>query len=143
MKLQVPSIVLPTIWTLGTETETVADVATHTSIEFSVNSIQNKTVHVFAQEVVFAGVPGPLWAWIELSPYPTTVFGGYWAAIGGGGGMLPPTAPVIIAGVGVNLAIHGFFLPWAIHSEYARLVIQTPVTVATAVWLIQAQISGS
>ncbi len=142
MKRQISSIILPTVWTLGTETETVADALEHTSIEFLVSNLTDKTIHITAIEAVAAGIPGNLWAWVELSPYPTTTTPNYWAAIGGGGGFVVPSAPVVIVGTGVNLAVHGFFLPWVAHSEYARLVIQTPVPAAAAGWVLQAQISA-
>ena len=141
MRVQVPSIILPRVWSLGTETEAVADVLNHVSIEFLTRNLQEKTIHIVASEVL-PGVPGNLWAWVELSPYLTTTTGLFWAAIGGGGGALPPTAPVIIAGTGVlATSIHSFFLPWVVHSEYARLVVATPVLGATA-WVVQAQFVG-
>lgn len=142
MKYQIPSIILPTVWVLGTETETVADILEHTSLEFMSSHLTEKIVHITAIEAVAAGVPGPLWAWIELSPYLTPTTPNYWAAIGGGGGAIVPTVPIIIAGTGVNLAVHSFFIPWTVHSEFARLVIQTPVLVATAGWVVQAQIGA-
>lgn len=142
--LQVPSIILPGVWSVGTETETVADLLEHTSIELDVEELQEKCVQIVATEAVAAGVPGNLWAWIELSPYVTTTSGSYWAAIGGGGGALAPTAPLIIVGTGVNLTPHSFFLPWVAHSLFARLVIQTPVAAGLpgAFWVVQAIFSG-
>jgi hypothetical protein len=77
-----------------------------------------------------------------LSPYPTTTTGLYWAAIGGGGGLVAPVLPTTITGTGTSLTIQGAILAWTVHSEYARLVVQTPAFSATAVWLVQAMISG-
>ena len=149
--IQVPSIILPTVWVAGTELETVNNLVEHTSLEVLVESLQEKVFSIIATEVITAGMPGNLWAWIELSPYPSVaaVAGlpastAYWAAIGGGGGAIAPVAPLIVVATGVTLTVHSFMLPWAIHSAYARLVVQTPVsaTPATAFWVVQAQISG-
>jgi hypothetical protein len=148
---QTPSIILPTVWVTGSETEIVNDLVVHTSIEFDVSFLQEKIIYITATEVVVFGVPGPLWAWVELSPYPTTTTGLYWGAINGGGGatvagipVIPPVAPTIEAPVGVNGTTHGILIPWAIHSNYARLRLQVPVaaTPATAFWVVQATISG-
>ncbi len=147
--IQVPSIILPAVPILtGTELETVNDLLEHTSLEIdtggSLAYLQEKVIFVVATEIVVAGVPGPLWAWVELSPYLSTTSTAYWAAIGGGGGALAPLAPLIDAPTGVTLTVHTFILPWTIHSPYARLVIQTPVaaTPATAFWTCQAMIAG-
>jgi hypothetical protein len=101
-------------------------------------------VQIVATEAVAAGVPGNLWAWIELSPYATPTSAAYWAAIGGGGGVIVPTAPIIIVATGVHATAHSFFLPWVVHSCFARLVIQTPVAAALpgAFWVVQAIFSG-
>jgi len=161
--LQVPSIILPDVsgqlTILGTETETIADVLEHTSLEFSTEHLQEKQIHIYAQEVALAllAVPGNLWCWVELSPYPSAnssywpaflpTTTAYWAAIGGGGGAIVPTAPHIevsgLAGLPGTL-IHTILLPWTIHSPWARLVIQTPVAAAlpSAYWIIQAMISS-
>lgn len=139
-----PSIILPTAWTLGTETENIDDLLEHTSIEVDVEEMDQKMVQIVATEAVAAGVPGNLWAWIELSPYDSPVSAAYWAAIGGGGGAIAPVAPLIIAGTGVNGTVHTFMLPWQAHSAYARLVLQTPVAAAlpTAFWVVQAVFSA-
>ncbi|GAG92490.1 unnamed protein product, partial [marine sediment metagenome] len=57
--------------------------------------------------------PGPLWIWVEISPVLSAVSADYWTAIGGGGGayyqatgLLPPVAPLVEAGLGVNGAVH-------------------------------------
>jgi len=143
MIIQVPSLILPAVWTVGTETETVNDIVTHVSIEFNCEYLQEKEIHILAIEAVAFGVPGNLWCWVELSPVPTTVSGIFWAAIGGGGGTLPPLAPAILVGTGVNLTQHTLLLPWVAHSSYARVVLQTPVLVATAVWTCQVVFSGA
>lgn len=156
MGIQVPSLILPASYAAGTgtlaSTETVADNLEHTSVEVIVRDLQEKTVHILATEIVVAGVPGPLWCWVELSPYPSAnnalwpapLPGSplYWAAIGGGGGALPPVAPFIEVGAGVNLTPHTIMLSWTIHSPWARVVVQTPAPVATAFWVVQVLISG-
>jgi hypothetical protein len=205
--IQVPSLILPTIWTVGTETETIANIVTHTSIEFECEYLQEKQVHILAIEaVMIVGViaggpftlgeavtgapsgatgvisgrganwitvanqvgifvagdtitgamsgatingaltiaaPGNLWCWVELSPVPSTVSPLFWSAIGGGGGLLPPITPAILVGTGVNLTQHTLILPWTAHSSYGRIVIQTPILVATAFWVCQVLIAGA
>lgn len=156
MIAQTPTLILPTNYGAGTgtlaSTETVADVLEHTSIDIPVWRLQEKQAHIMATEIVAAGIPGPLWVWVELSPYPTTnnllwpspypASAAYWGAIGGGGGALVPIAPTIEAGTGVNGTVHNFFIPWNQHSAWARVVIQTPVLVATAFWVVQVLFSG-
>ncbi len=142
--VQVPSIILPQVWALGTETEIINDLVEHPSIDIPVEYLQEKIIHVFATEVVVAGVPGNLWLWVELSPVASATSPAYWAAIGGGGGALAPVAPVIEVATGVDGTVHTLTLPWAIHSPYARLVVQTPVAAAlpAAFWAVQALISA-
>lgn len=140
--IQVPSIILPTAWSLGTETEAIDDTDEHPSIDIPTVYLQEKCIYISATEVVAAGVPGPLWCWIELSPYDSDTSTAYWAAIGGGGGAIVPFAPTILVATGTNLTIHGIILPWTIHSPFARLVVQTPVAVATATWAVQALLAG-
>lgn len=150
--IQAHSLILPTYHPLGTEHEDIADLVCHLSSEFYIADIQQKTAQVLAIENVVAGVPGNLWCWVELSPVPSTTSGAYWTAIGGGGGVNPatllpyiaPVAPAIEVATGVNGTPHGVLLPWAIHSEYARVVIQTPVAAAlpNAYWQVQVIISG-
>ena len=159
VSVQIPSIILPTVWTIGTETEDIDDLVEHTSIEFPVEHLQEKQVHIIASELAAAplAVPGNLWCWIELSPYPsanstywplpfiTSTL--YWAAIGGGGGAIVPLAPHIevsgLAGAAGTLA-HTILLSWSTHSQWARLVLQTPVAAAlpAAYWIVQAMISA-
>lgn len=140
--IQVPSIILPTAWTLGTETETIDDTDEHTSIDIPVEYLQEKIIYITATEVIAAGVPGPLWCWVELSPYASAASTAYWAAIGGGGGAIAPLAPTIEVATGVNGTVHSLILPWTAHSPWARVVIRTPVAVATAVWAVQCLIGG-
>ena len=142
MIIQIPSIILPTVWVTGTETQQVAGLTKFYSIEFSTRNLHEKCIQIFAEEVDAVGAPGPLWAWVELSPYPTTTTGLYWSAIGGGGGAVAPVLPTVITGTATSLTVQGALLAWTVHSEYARLVVQTPVFSATAVWLVQAMISG-
>jgi len=153
--LQAQSIILPVVAPLGTETETVADLLEHISVEFPVQYIQEKEIHIVATEVVVAGVPGNLQCWVELSPFPSVnnlmwpapfpATGVYWAAIGGGGGALAPIAPLVEVATGVTATVHSILIPWAIHSAWARLIVQTPVaaTPATAFWIVQAIFSGA
>jgi len=207
---QVPSIILPQAWEIGTEAETIDDLVTHPSIDIPLEYLQEKIIHVVATEVaraigtivgvftvnepivgvpsgatgilcaqgadwieiiniagVFAVgdtitgtlsgatingaltfvVPGNLQCWIELSPVPSTISTSYWAAIGGGGGILPATTPTIEASAlagAPGILVHTIILPWAIHSAYARLVVQTPVAadLPNAYWAVQALISA-
>lgn len=141
--IQRPSIVLPTIAPIGTESETVSDIAEHTSIDIPVKHLIRKVVHIVATEAVVIGPPGNLWVWVELSPVPSTISTAYWSAIGGGGGVLAPLAPHIEVGTGVTLTVHTFTLAWTIHSQYARVVVQTPVISATAFWGVQVLIEGA
>ena len=153
--IQAPSIILPILAPLWTETETIADLVEHTSIEFPVEYLQEKEIHIVATEVVVAGVPGNLQCWVELSPFPSVnnlmwpaplpATAAYWAAIGGGGGAMAPVAPLVEVPAGVTGTVHSILIPWAIHSAWARLVIQTPVsaTPATAFWIVQAIFSGA
>ena len=157
------SIILPDVsaqpYILQTETETIDDLVEHTSIEFPTEYLQEKAVHIYAQEVslALAAIPGTLWCWIELSPYPSAnnnywpfpnpTSTAYWAAIGGGGGAIIPTVPYLevsgLAGLPGTL-IHTIILPWEIHSPWARLVIQTPVAASlpNAFWILQCMISA-
>lgn len=151
---QAPWFILPTVVVLGTETETINDLVEHTSIEFPVEYLQEKQIHIVTTEVVVAGVPGNLQCWVELSPWPSAnslmwpaplpATGAYWAAIGGGGGALIPTAPLVEVATGVTGTVHSILIPWAIHSVWARLVVQTPVsaTPLTAFWILQAIVSA-
>lgn len=142
--IQVPSIILPQLWAVGTETEVINDLVEHTSIDIPIEQLQEKLIHIFATEVVVAGVPGNLWLWVELSPVSSLTSTVYWAAIGGGGGALVPVVPTIEVGTGVDGTVHTLTLPWAIHSPYARLVVQTPVAAAlpAAFWVVQCLISA-
>ena len=161
--VQIPWIVLPDVSTqvtwLGTETETIDDLVEHTSTEFPVEFLQEKEIHIYALELslAMAAIPGNLWCWIELSPvpsansnyypWPNPTSALYWAAIGGGGGAIVPTAPHIevsgLAGLPGTLA-HTIILPWTIHSPWARLVMQTPVAASlpNAFWVVQAMFSS-
>jgi len=151
---QVPSIILPVRAPLGTETETVADLVRHVSLEFPTAYLRDKEIHIVATEVVVAGVPGSLNCWVELSPLPSAnnlmwaaplpATAAYWAAIGGGGGALAPIVPLVEVATGFTGTVHNILIPWDIHSAWARLVIQTPVsaTPLTAFWILQAIVSA-
>ena len=142
--VQAPSIILPTVWRLGTETETIDDIVEHTSLEFPSEFLQEKMISIIATEVVVAGVPGVLNLWVEVSPVSSLTSGSYWAAIGGGGGALAPVAPILEVATGVMGTVHTISIPWTIHSNFARLVVQTPVAAAlpTAYWAVQAIIGA-
>ncbi len=142
--IQIPSLILPAAWTLGTEHEDIDDLLEHASQEFYIADIDEKQVNIVAIENVVAGIPGNLWCWVELSPVPTLVSAAYWAAIAGGGGPVAPVAPFIIVGTGVLGAFQTLMLPWAIHSAFARVVVQTPVApgLPGAFWQVQVAISG-
>lgn len=155
--VQTPSVILPVTGLV----ETVNDVVCHNSLEVMVDSLEHKMVQITATEVVVAGVPGALWCWIELSPFPSVnnalwsaplaATALYWGAIGGGGGayyqltgVLPPIAPHIEAPLGVTGTVHTIQLPWTTHSYWVRLVVQAPgaLAPATAYWSVQAVLSG-
>jgi len=142
--IQAPSLILPQFYVLGNEIENIDDLLEHTSIEFPIEQIDQKMVNVVAVEVTTAGVPGPLWTWIELSPVDSVTSAAYWAAIGGGGGALAPLVPIITNGTGVDGTVHTFTIPWRTHSTYARAVVQSPVSaaIATAFWRVQVLVSG-
>jgi len=137
------TLVLPQYWVTGLETEDLNNLAAHVSIEFYIPEIQEKNLHVMAVENITAGVLGPLSVWVELSPVPSVMSTAYWAAIGGGGGALGPVAPLVIAGVGVG-TVHTEMIPWAIHSEWARVIAQMPASAnpLTAFWQVQLIFSG-
>ena len=129
--LQVPSIILPQAWTIGIETENLNNLVVHYSIEFPVRYLQEKTIQVYAVEIIVFGAAGNLQLWVEVSPYPSTLSALYWAQLGGITTLVPTN---------VNLTAHRAVLPWTAHSEYARLAAQMPVAAApaTAFWTIQA-----
>jgi len=138
--IQIPAIILPTIAPIGTETELINDIVNHVSLEpmaddngSILQDIYEKTAFVYAQEVVAAGVPGNLLIWVEESPYPSTIIGTFWGMLG---------VPNIIAGTGVNGTVHTVPIHWNAYSPYIRLVAQTPVLVATAIWAVQIIFTG-
>lgn len=155
--IQAPSLILPRVWVTGLETELILDLVEHTSIEFPVEFLQEKAVHILAVEAGPAGppvgVPGNLQIWVELSPLPSANSAywaaplptaiAYWAAIGGGGGAIIPTAPLVLVGTGAA-TMHTAMLNWNIHSGWARVVVQTPVAAALpmAFWAVQILFSG-
>ncbi len=150
--IQYQSLVLPFPYATIAAAETVADAVTHVGLEFRARYLQEKTINIMAMEIVAAVAPGPLTVWIELSPYPTlnnleapapnVATGVYWAAIGGGGGALAPTAPLTIVGTGVNATIHTELMAWTMHSEWARVIVQTPIPVAGESWAVQVYLTG-
>lgn len=142
--VQKHTLILPTFWLTGLEVEDIDDLLEHTSREFYIADIHEKRVSVMAIENLTAGIPGNLWVWVELSPVNSVTSAAYWAAIGGGGGAIVPTAPLIIVGTGVNGTTHTEFVAWTVHSQFARVVVQTPVSaaIATAIWQVQIIIEG-
>ncbi len=133
--VQVPSIILPQVWTIGTETENLNDLVVHRSIEFPTRYLQEKTVQVYAVEIIVFGAAGNLQLWVEVSPYLTTTSALYWTRVGGITTLVPTN---------VNLTAHTTPLLWTAHSEYARLAAQMPVAAApaTAFWTVQAIIEA-
>lgn len=148
--VQVPSIVLPQVWVTGLEVEAVNDLVAHVSLDIDTRYFGEKIIHIMAIEV---GVPGNLQCWIEVSPIPSANTSwwpapfpagvGYFAAIGGGGGALPPVAPLVEGPIGAG-TVHTMILPWLIHSPIARVVVQMPVAVAPAAnyWNVQCLITA-
>ena len=155
--IQTSDIILPIVHPLGTEVETLNDILEHTSTEFHVEHLQEKQVQIAITEVQAVGIAGNLWIWVELSPLPTAndvqggywpwplpISGIYWSAVGGGGGPTPPIVPVVIVPTGVNGATQTVMIAWAIHSVWARAVIQVPVaaTPLTDHWTVQVRFQG-
>lgn len=152
-----PDLILPATYGAGTatmeDTETVLDSVTHVSTEYQTVLATEKVVTVMAIEVVNVAAPGDLWCWIELSPLPSANRNDWvspnptsslmWGAIGGGGGALTPSNPTIITATGVNNTVHNIILPWTVHSQFARLVVQQPtIAGATDGWAVQGWFSG-
>lgn len=140
MLVQVPTILLPTSAPSGTETEIIADANRHVSLEPSADSaysivrhLYEKTVFIYAQEIVVAGVPGNLQVAIEISPYPSYVTTSFWTQLG---------AAVNIVGAGVNGQVHTLAVPWNTYSPFIRIVLQTPIPAAAAYWACQAILTG-
>lgn len=145
--VQAHSLVLPHYVSTGLETELIDDLLEHYSREFYVGGIQEKVVHIMASEVTVVVLAAPIWCWVELSPVPSTISAAYWSAIGGGGGYwgYPPLAPNIIIGTGTaDAPTRMIAIPWTMHSNFARVVIQTPVApnIPLDYWLVQAIFAG-
>lgn len=150
--VQAHSLILPQFYVTGLEHEDINDLVCHISREFYVADIQEKKAQLIAIENIAVGAPGNLWWWVELSPVLSTTSSAYWAAIGGGGGINPatllpyiaPMAPNIIVATGVNGTPHTDMIAWTMHSEYARLVVQTPVNAGLPndFWQVQVMVSG-
>lgn len=157
---QRPTLILPTSYANNTggtlaSTETIANNLEHTSAEFFIEHLSNITIHVMAMEIIpVGGNPGQLHCWIELSIWPTVntttllwpsplpASATYWAAIGGGGGAVPPIAPDIITATGVSTTVQNLLMPFDTHSMWCRVVLQTPVPHATSYWVTQVLVSG-
>lgn len=150
---QTACVLLPQIAPLGTETQAIADLVTHTSLEIDTTHLQEKRVSLVAIEAVVLGVPGNLLWWVELAVARTATSPLFWSAINGGGGALDgaawaaptaPLAPNVIVGTGVHLARHNDFIAWTAHSQFARVVVQTPVAAAlpAAFWAVQVLFEG-
>ena len=146
MRIQIPSLVLPYPYVNTTSIELVADLIPHNSIDFGTEYLKEKTAIIWATEVVLAaGAPGVLNCWVELSPFPASVSGAFWSAIGGGGGpswsavpAMAPVAPTTEVGTGINGVVHTIMLRWLNHSPYTRIRIQTPIAGAVgSTWAVQ------
>lgn len=134
--IQVPSLILPTSWILGTEVETMNDVVVHTSIDIPLLEFtQEKTIHILATEVFIAGAAGNLQFTVQLSPYPSTISTAYFATLG---------VPTVIVPTNVMGTVHTTTIAWTTHSPYARLLAQMPVcaTPLTSYFVVQALISA-
>lgn len=147
--IQVPSLVLPYPYTNTSSMEIVADTVPHNSVDIPVEPLGEKTAIIWATEVVALGVPGPLWCWVELSPFPSSVTTAFFAAIGGGGGpsypgvpAMVPVTPTIEVATGTNDVVHTIMLRWLNHSPWARIRVGTPGMVATATWAVQVWVMG-
>lgn len=141
--IHVHSLILPQYYVTGLETEDLNDALEHTSQEIYIPEIQEKTVNLIAIENITAGAMAPLLWWVELSPVPSAISAAYWAAIGGGGGGIAPTAPQIIAPTGVTGTLTPDARAFTMHSAWMRVVVQSALaTPLTAFWQIQVIMSG-
>jgi len=117
---QIPTVVLPQIAPLGTELEVVADAVEHVSVSFPVDSLQEKTVQIYA---VLAVAAAPLSVWIEVAPADVA-------------------AAYVILGAPAVLAVTGdAVLQWTTHSSFARVVVQCPAW-AAGMWVCQVTMEG-
>ena len=114
--VQFPTIVLPQVAPLGTEVETIANAVVRTSLSFPVDSLQEKTVYVYATNPL--GMAAPLQIWVELAP--ANVAAAYVAL----------AAPTILVVTGTAI------IPWTTHSSFARVQAQCPAWVAGS-WILQ------
>ena len=119
---QNPTIILPQVAPLGTETETVADALEHVSLSFPADSIQEKVVYVYA--VNAAGLAAPLEVWIEIAP--SDVAAAY---------VMLGAAPTILVVTG------DVVIPWTTHSSFARVVAQCPAYVIGG-WVLQVVVGA-
>lgn len=117
----IPNIILPTYAPLGTEVEAIADAAQHVSLAFGVHAQQEKTVQVYATNLL--GLAAPLWVWVEVAP--SNVNAAY----------VQLAAPTILVVTGNTI------LQWTTHSSWARVVAQCPAWVLGA-WAVQIIIEG-
>jgi hypothetical protein len=144
--IQIPSIVIPNTGS-ATVPELLDDTDIHYSMDVFAQHMEYKTVVIMAIEVVAAGIPGVLNAWIECSPYPMVAneqsaiaTAAFFAAIGGGGGTRPPVAPVTEVATGVHATVHTILIPWIAYSPWVRVCVQTPIAAALpiAFWTVTA-----
>ena len=138
--IQIPSIILPVPGTVyvATATETVNDLLAHTSQDITLlEHLQEKTIFIWATEVVIAGAPGNLNFTLQTSPYPTASSVAYFATIGGG-------PAVTMVPTGVHGTVHAATFSWVAHSPFARMVVQMPVAAAplTAYFVVQVLFCG-
>jgi len=148
--IQIPSLILPFPSVNLTSWQLIADLLVYNSLDIPIENLDEKTAFIWASEISPAGAPGPLWAWPELSPFPTSVSGNFWAAIGGGAGpsypavaALVPVAPLVITGTGVNGVVQTPMLRFLNHAPYARIRMQMPILgAAGSGWAVQVWFAG-
>jgi len=138
--IQVPSIILPvqTADYDATATEVMNDLLEHISADIeNVDHLQEKTVFIWATEVVIAGAPGNLNFTLQLSPYASATSTDYFATLGAA-----PTATIVPTGV--HATVHTATFSWTAHSLVGRVIAQMPVAgaPATAYWVVQALFCG-
>lgn len=121
MSVQYPTIILPQVAPLGTEVETIADAAVHTSLAFGVSFLQEKTVYIYATNPL--GAAAPLNVWVELAP--SNVAAAY----------VPLALPTILVVTGSAI------IQWTTYSRYARVIAQCPAWAAGA-WAVQVVLEG-
>lgn len=155
MIIQTPSMPLPgNNWGLWTEGDRTQTTNVYYSRQWKNEQYTEVTMLVKCQEVVAAGSPGPLWLWIETSPFPTVLRDDWpkeaftsfftWAVIGGGVAVAPgadniPLDPTIVVPSGVTANYQNIELSFNTHHTWARLAAWDPTaaTPVTDYWFLQ------